>query len=245
MDKLNRMKLLGLALALKRQHAESGQYAGLPFDERFGLLIDEEWTHRENRKLSQRLRNAKLKQQACIEDIDYQHPRGLVRADIKQLARCQWVGKQNVIITGATGVGKSYLACALGNQACRESYGVLYHRVPRLLSDVGTARADGSYRNLMRKLGRADVLILDDWGLAPLGDAERRDLLEVLEERYAHGSLILTSQLPVKSWHGLIGDATLADAILDRIVHHAHRIELKGESMRKSMKNLPKNAKAE
>lgn len=245
LDKLTQMKLLGFVEELRRQEDQSAHYAEMSFEERLGYLVEEEWLARESRRLSQRLRRAKLKQPASLEDLDYSAPRGLDRTAMRELARCGWLrDKQNILVTGPTGVGKTYVACALANQACREGYTALYTRLPRLLADIDLARTDGSYPNLMRRIGKASLLVIDDWGLAPLGDQERRDVLEVLEERYDCGSVVITSQLPVSTWHGLMGDATLADAILDRLVHNAHRIAFKekAESMRKTKNGLKKKA---
>ena len=238
-DRLHRMRMTGFAEELQRQGEQDAEYRQMQFEERVAFLVEQEWLHRENRRLSGRLRAAKLKQAASMEEIDYTHPRGLNRTAARQLARCDWVRqKENVLIIGPTGVGKTYLACALANQACREGHTTLYTRLPRLLSDIEDARAEGTYPKMMRKLSRVGVLVIDDWGLAPLGDRQRRDILEVLEERWDIGSVVVTSQLPVKDWHALMGDATLADAILDRLVHNAHRLELEGESMRKMKKGL-------
>jgi DNA replication protein DnaC len=208
----------------------------LSFDERLGLLVDREITHRDNRRLTNRLHQAKLRQSACIEDIDYRHPRGLDKSVITRLATCQWVrDRHNVLITGPTGIGKTWLACALGHQACRVGLTALYLRLPRLLQELPVAKADGRYGKLMGTLAKTDVLILDDWALAPLSEENRRDLLEVLEDRHDRRATIITSQLPLEHWHAAIGEPTLADAILDRLVHNAYKIVLKGESMRKRL----------
>jgi len=193
-----------------------------------------EMTERENRRLVNRLRKAKLRQTATIEDIDWRAPRGLDRSVVLALAGCEWIARrQNCLLTGPTGVGKSWLACALGHKACRDGYNVLYCRLPRLWRELNVARGDGRYLKLMTGLARMDLLILDDWAVAPLGEPERHDLLEILEDRYDRRSTLVTSQLPVDHWHETIGDPTLADAILDRLVHNAHKLVLKGESMRK------------
>lgn len=208
----------------------------LPFDERFALLIEREYLERENRKLTNRLRQAKLKEAACIEDIDYAPERQLSKTVITRLAECSWINKkENVLITGSTGAGKTWLACALANQAARLGYGVRYIRLPKLFQEITIAKADGSYIKLMNYVAKLSLLVLDDWGLAPMTDANRRDLLEIIDDRYHHASTLITSQLPVQAWHDSIGDATLGDAILDRLIHNAHRIEVKGPSMRKMM----------
>jgi DNA replication protein DnaC len=200
-----------------------------------GLLVDAEETYRDNRKLQSRLKNAKMRQQACIEDIDYSNARGLSKAAVLDLASSRWVqAHQNIILTGPTGVGKSYIACALGQKACRDGYTVMYRRTSRLFDEMAQARADGTYPHLLRRIAKAQVLILDDFGLETLGAAQRKELLEVLDDRYQSGSTILTSQLEPKDWHPVIGDETLADAICDRLVHNAHRLKLGGDSIRKA-----------
>ena len=232
--KLNQMRMYGLVCALEEQLNDSKNYGKLGFDERVTLLIDREWSDRESRRLTRRLQTAKLREQACIEDLDYTGRRGLDRSLIARLATGQWIAQQqNVIICGATGVGKTYVACALSHKACRDGKTALYHRAPRLFHHLAMARADGSFQRLLTKLARVDVVVIDDWALAPLQDQERRDLLEVLDDRAGNRSTIVASQLPVEHWHKVIGEPTIADAILDRLVHNAHRINLKGESMRK------------
>ena len=234
-DKLHRLKLSAMARALEEQTHQT-VYGELAFEERLGLLVDRELAERDNRKLATLLKGAKLRfPNACPEDIDFRTPRGLSREAILSLCQNGWVtNRQNVIITGPTGVGKSYLACALGQKACRMGYRVFYQRLTRLLAELEIARGDGRYPRLINNLSKIDVLILDDWGLeGGITDRQRRDLLEILDDRYASRSTIVTSQLPVDRWHDHIGDPTLADAILDRLIHNAHRIPLDGPSMRR------------
>ena len=234
LEKLQALRLTGMAKALEEQLQMSG-LEELSFVERLGLLVDREMTERENRRLKDRLAKARLRQAAAVEDVDLRTPRGLDRSQFLALCSCQWVREHlNVLITGPTGAGKSFLACALAQKACREGFTALYHRLPRLLSELATAKADGRYPKLLSSLARADVLVLDDWCLHPLSDSHRRDLLEILEDRYGSRSTVVTSQLPVETWHEAIGDATLADAVLDRLVHNAYKLGLKGESRRKS-----------
>ena len=232
-EHLTRLRLFAMAKALTEQ-TQIPEIHNLTFEERLGLLLERELTERHNRQTASRLRRARLKQSAVAEDIDYRHPRGLDRAMFRHLLAGDWVrGHQNVLITGPTGVGKTYLACALANAACRQGYTALYQRLPRLFEELTIARADGRYLKLMAALAKVDVLVLDDWGLAVLDGERRRDLLEILDERYRTRSTLVTSQLPVASWHDALGDPTLADAILDRLVHHAHPLHLAGESLRK------------
>lgn len=211
---------------------------GLDFDERFGLLIDAEWLDRQNKRLARNLREAKLRlSDACIEGIDYPARRKLDKAVIRGLASCTWIHEHhNVVITGPTGVGKTYIACALAQQACRKGYRALYRRVPRIFDEILLARADGTYPRWLAKVARFDVVVLDDWGLVPLAESERRDLLEIMEDRYGNRSTILTSQMPVAQWHDQVGDPTIADAFCDRLLHNAHRIELHGPSRRQEKK---------
>jgi DNA replication protein DnaC len=233
-EKLKSLRLDAMAQAWLEQQRKP-DLGKLAFDERLGLLVDAEWTYRENRRLARGLREAKLRlSQACIEDIDYAARRELDKAVIRQLATCRWVDEhQNVVITGATGTGKTYIACALAQQACRRGHRALYRRASRLVDELTLARADGTYVRLLARLARADVLVIDDWGHTPLKDQDRRDLVEVLDDRYGLRSTVMTSQLPVAKWHDHIGDPTSADAICDRVLHNAHRIVLKGPSRRK------------
>lgn len=238
LEKLQALRLNGMAAALAEQ-ARQPAVETLRFEERLGLLVDRELTLRDDRRLGSRLRKARLKQQACLEDLDYRHARGLDRSLMMELANCQWTRKHlNILITGPTGVGKTWIACALAQKACREGYSAHYQRLPRLLEELPLAKGDGRYSKLLTALAKIDVLILDDWGLATLTAEQRRDLLEILEDRHEVRSTIVTSQLPLGKWHDIIGDPTLADAILDRLVHNAYRIELKGESMRKKKTRL-------
>jgi DNA replication protein DnaC len=233
LEKLQALNLTGMLRALQEQ-LRTPACAQLCFEERLGLLVDSEATERENRRLAIRLGKARLRQQAVVEDVDFRHPRGLDRSLMLSLASCRWVReRRNCLITGPTGVGKTYLACALAHKACREGASTRYARVTRLLEELAIARADGSYTRRLGTLGRLDLLVLDDWGLAPLTDEGRRDLLEILDDRYDRHSTLVASQLPVENWHEALADPTLADAILDRLVHNAHRIALHGESMRK------------
>jgi len=235
-DKLHLLRLSGMAHALASQ-AQSPEIGQLSFEERFGLLVDSEVAERESRQNASRLKRAKLKLAATPEDVDYRHPRKLDRALFARLMTGQWVSAhQNVLICGPTGVGKTFLACALANQACRQGRSVLYARLSRLLPSLAIGRGDGSYAKTLAQLAKTDVLVIDDWALAPLSDESRRDLLEIFDDRHGNRSTIITSQLAVKHWHDSIGDPTLADAILDRVVHQAHTLDLDGESLRKNKK---------
>ena len=233
LDQLAELKLHGMARAFEEQ-LQMSEIRDLSFEERLGLLVEREATERASRRLTSRLRKAKLREQAAIEDVDWRARRGLDKRQILTLASCQWIADHlNVLITGKAGVGKTFLACALAHKACREGYTALYLRVPRLFRDLAIARGDGSYEKLLKSYARTDVLVLDDWGLAQIGAQERRDLLEILEDRYDLRSTVVTSQLPVKSWYDSIGDSTLADGILDRLIHGAYEISMEGESMRR------------
>jgi DNA replication protein DnaC len=233
-EKLTQLRLLGMLLALK-EHMNTPEVDRLSFEERLGLMIDREITARENRQLASRLKKAKLRQNACVEDVDFRHRRGLEQALFLQLAQCAWIKEHhNVLIIGPTGVGKTYLACALAHKACREGYAALYFRLPRLLQELAIARGDGRYGNLLKAIARADLLVLDDWGLKGFAAEQQHDLLEILEDRHGLRSTLITSQLPTDHWHELITNSTVADAICDRLLHNAYRITLKGESMRKT-----------
>jgi DNA replication protein DnaC len=238
LDKLNLLRFTGMAKALTEQ-MELPEIEQLGFEERLGLLVDREMTERDDRRLNTRLRKARLKQSASIEDIDYRHARGLDRSLVAELANCQWIRQHlNILITGPTGVGKTWIACALSQKACREGYTAQYLRLSRLLQELTIAKGDGSYAKMLTSMAKMDVLILDDWGLSKLTAEQRRDLLEILEDRHDIRSTIVTSQLPIDKWHSVIDDPTLADAILDRLVHNAYKINLKGESMRKKKSKL-------
>ena len=233
LEQLHGLRLVGMAAALEEQLASSAARE-LAFEDRLALLVERERTCRDDRRLTRLLQEAKLRLPACVEDLDFRTPRGLDRSVVLRLASADWVrAHQVVLIVGPTGAGKTYLSCALGQAACRQGLSTRYFRLSRLLGDLALSRADGSYPKLLGKLGKTDLLILDDWGLAPLADAERRDLLEVLEDRYGRRSTLVTSQLPLEHWHEYIGSPTLADAILDRLLHGAHKLILKGGSMRK------------
>jgi len=237
-EKLHTLRLTGMIEAFEQQLAQP-QTHQLSFEQRLGLLVEREILHRENRRLNRLLRAAKLRLQACVEDIDYRHPRGLERTQMAQLVSCDWiVHHHNLCITGPTGSGKTWLSCALGNQACRQGLSVRYLRVPRLFEQLRIAHADGSYSRLMNQLAKTDLVLLDDWGMQKISAPQRQDLMEVIEERHGLKSTLIASQLPTQHWHEYIGDATLADAILDRLLHNAHRLSLKGESMRKTKTDL-------
>lgn len=233
LEKMQAMRLAGMASEFERQ-ASSTEFGELSFEERTGIMIDAEWTAREHRKLKRRLKDAKIRYTASIEDIDFRSPRRLVRDVVLSLAGCDWLRQHHgLLVLGPTGIGKSYLACAFVEQACRSGFSAYYVRTPRLLHELAVARGDGSYARFLSRLAKFDLLALDDWLFNPLSDAERRDIVEVIEDRYQRRSTLIASQLPVNAWHAAIGDETVADAICDRIVHDAHRLELKGPSMRK------------
>ena len=240
---LNRLVTLGLTGMAKAFDEQQRQpdIAALGFEERFALLVDREATERENKRLVNRLRFAKLRQNAVVEDIDMTALRGLDKVLFQKLVASEWIERhQNLLIVGPTGIGKSWIACALGHKACRDNHSVIYRRLPRLFDALALARGDGQHARLLKMLARVELLILDDWGLAPMLADQRRDMLEIMEDRHGRGSTIVTSQLPVEHWHEIIADPTIADAILDRLVHNAHRLTLKGESLRKAAANRQK-----
>jgi DNA replication protein DnaC len=240
MEKLYAMRLHGMAEAFDEQ-LQQPDLASLSFEERLGILVDRQWTWKENRRLQRLLKNAKLKLNAAMEDIDYRIPRGLDKSLMVSLTTSDWIrNHHNVIITGATGVGKTFLACALAHKACRDGFTATYTRAPRLFHELAISQADGSYTKLMKKLAKTNLLIIDDLGLAPLDHLERKNLLEVIEDRHTSASTIVASQLPIENWHENIGDPTIADAILDRLVHNAYKINLKGPSVRRKHNSLTK-----
>ncbi len=238
LEKLTTLRFTGMAAALDEQ-MQMNSLVDLGFEERLGILLDREMAVRQTRRMNTRLRKARLRQDGCIEDINFRHPRGLDKSLVMRLAGCEWVkDHNNLIITGPTGVGKTYLACAFAQKACREGYSTLYLRITKLFEDLALAKGDGRYLKLLASFAKADLLVLDDYGLEQLGRDQRHDLLEILEDRHGLKSTLVTSQLPIDHWHEQIGDPTLADAILDRLVHSAHKIKLNGESMRKKNANL-------
>jgi DNA replication protein DnaC len=234
-EKLHSMRMRGMADAFTQQQEEP-RTVQLSFEERFGLLVDRQWNWRQNRALERRLRDARLQGPACVEDIDYHAARGLDKAVVRSLIQdSDWVRRhQNIFLVGPTGLGKTYLARAFGQKACRDGFTAYFAPTAQLFRELELARADGSYAKKLRALGQVDVLIVDDWAMATLSDAERRAFLEICDERYQSKATLLTSQLPVAKWHGQIGDPTVADSIMDRLVHAAHRLEMQGESIRKT-----------
>jgi len=237
-EQLRTLKLTGMLDALDQQQAQPATH-DLSFDERLALLVEREVLHRENRRLARLLKAARLRVPACVEDIDYRHPRGLEKSRMAALAGGDWIRRSlNLCITGPTGCGKTWLACALGNQACRQGLAVRYLRLPTLFEQLRIAHGDGSYPRLMNQLLKVDLLILDDWGIQKLTAAQRQDLMEIIEDRHGRGATLIASQLPIDRWHDHIGEATLADAILDRLLHSAHRLDLRGDSMRKRTRSV-------
>jgi DNA replication protein DnaC len=245
MEKLHAMKLYGLADAFRTQ-LETTDSHQLSFEERFALLVDQQWQWKESRALGRRLRTAKLKQRAVIEDVNYHHPRMLDRKLFRTLASSDWVRRKlNIVFNGPTGIGKTWLACALAQKACRDGFSVLHKKTSELFRELAIAQADGSLGRMLLRLAQIDVLLLDDFAMAPLKDSERRDFLEVCDDRYQRRSMILTSQMPVAHWHQQIGDPTIADSILDRLLHNSYRLELDGESLRKTLGRKPDETESE
>ena len=237
---LNALKLFGMAKGMGERMSDP-KHAELSHAEFVGMLVEDERLYRENRRLKSLLKNARLRiSDAALEDVDYRHPRGLEKSAVRELSTTRWIeARRNVLITGPTGIGKSYLSCALGNLAARGGFTVLYHRAPRLFELLAQARGDGSHLRLIERLGKAQMLIVDDFLITPLSAQERKDFLEIVEDRYRAGSTVVTSQCPIKEWHGAIGDPTLADAILDRLVHNAYKFALRGETIRREDKGKP------
>jgi DNA replication protein DnaC len=239
LEQLRQLKLSGMAQALKTQLEQVGTYEGLPFIDRLSLLIEQENLSRDQRKQQRLIRQAHFRLRASIQDIDYQHPRNITPAQIAQLAQGEWINRaQNLLVTGPCGSGKTYLACALGHNACLRGYSVRYYRLSRLLLELTQAKADGSYHKQLKQLAKCQLLIIDDWGLETLTPAQRNDLMEIMDDRHGYTSTLMSSQLPTDQWYASVGDNTLADAILDRLMHNAHRLQLKGESMRKILGQL-------
>lgn len=233
MEKLSSMRLTGMLEALEEQ-IKSKEISSLSFEERIGLLVDHQWNWKENRALNNRMKKASFKHQACVEDIDYRTPRKLIKADIAQLSLSNWITQHhNCIITGPTGVGKTYLACAIGQKACRNGFNVLYYYIPKLFREMEIASTEGKLPLFLHKLMRTHLLIIDDWGMKSLTSEQYKDFLEILDDRHQVNSTLITSQFPVKLWHDNMGNPTVADAILDRLIHNCHKIELNGPSMRK------------
>ena len=237
--RLRELKLSGMVAALEHQQEQVSTFEALPFIERLSLLLEHEHLMRENRKQERLIRQAQFKLSATLTEIDYTHPRNIERAQVARLAQGDWIERsQNLLITGPCGSGKTYLACAIGHAACMREYSVRYCRLSRLLLELTQAKADGSYSKLLKQLAKVRLLALDDWGLEPLQPAHRHDLLEILDDRHDNSSTIVISQLPTDQWYAAIGDNTLADAILDRLMHNAHSLKLNGESMRKKLRQL-------
>ena len=242
LEKLRTLRLTGMVEAFTEQLAQP--LPDLDFESRLALLVEREWTIRENRRLKRRLTQAKFQQPACVENIDYQHPRGLNKSKVLELSQCQWIRNHfSLLITGPTGCGKTFLACALSHKACLQGFTSRYYRLPRLWHELKVAKANGTYSQWLAQTAKINVLILDDWGLAALDDEQRRDLLEILDDRYQKSSTVITSQLPTTLWHEYLNDATIADAILDRVLHQGVKLELQGESLRKTKKGYEGNVK--